>query len=91
MWLLGWKKIKKLNILHILAAPFAAYHQRKLEKYEEETSHIRIKNMGTETIKIEDEIERRAKPTVKVATDEGVNKIRAEVAQKINSVKNEQN
>ena len=67
--------------------PVTKYHQYKLNKYEKETSHISIKNMGVHGPNIEEEITQKSKSTTKIVTDAGVNKIRESVAEKISSVK----
>ena len=45
--------------------------------------------MGVTGMKVEEEIELKVKPKMKIETDAEVNSIRAAVAEKINSVKHE--
>ena len=87
LWLIGWKKAKKVKLTNLVLYPITKYHQYKLNKYEKETSHISIKNMGVHGPNIEEEITQKSKSTTKIVTDAGVNKIRESVAEKISSVK----
>lgn len=87
LWYKGWISIQKINFLKIILWPIEKYNQHIIKGYDSTSSHITIKNMGKEGIKIEEEIEIKSKPKTQIQTDAEVNKIREAVASKINSVK----
>ena len=89
LWYIGWKHFRRISWLQVLLWPLNRYNRYLVDKYGEGAQHITIKNMGTGGIKIEEEIEQKAKPQTKIETGEEVNKIRAAVTEKINSVKHE--
>lgn len=53
LWIWGWKKLNKTNIINILFQPFLWLQKRQAEKYMKNMSHIKIHNIG---ISIGDEI-----------------------------------
>lgn len=87
LWYIGWKYVKNTNWLQVLLWPINRYNRYIIDKYGDSEQHVSLKNMGTGGIKIEEEIELKAKPQSKIETDAEVNKIRAAVKEKINSVK----
>ena len=89
LWYIGWKRFSNLNWIQILLWPITKYNQHVINKYEKDSLHITIKNMGTGGVKIEEEIEIKSKPKTKIETDAEVNRIRAAVSERINSVKHE--
>ncbi len=89
LWYIGFRHFKKTNWLQLLFWPLEKYNQYIINKYGEDSQHIVLKNMGTGGIKIEEEIEQKSKPKTKIETDAEVNRIRAAVSEKINSVKHE--
>lgn len=87
LWYIGWKKFNKIDWVQIFLWPIIKYNQYIINKYGENSQHIVLKNMGTGGIKIEEEIEIKSKSKTKIETDAEVNRIRAAVSEKINSVK----
>lgn len=88
VWILGWRKLTKVNYLNILLTPIYIYNDRVIKKYGASSSRILLKNMGISK-KVTEIIEQKMQSGNKIKTDEEVNKIRNAISEKINSVKNQ--
>lgn len=62
VWLWGWRKLYRANYVKLLLAPLEYINNYQLRKYEQDETHVVIKNMSVgEKLTVEDVIKDRIK------------------------------
>lgn len=86
LWIWGWRKLYKANILALLLAPILWYQKRKADKYIKGMSRIKIHNIG---ISVGDDIKQDFENKLKQQKEEiekspkAVSSIRSDLTNKL--------
>lgn len=90
IWVWGWRRALKIKIIPLLLKPYDWYTAKKIAEYEQNTSRIVLKNMGTSVKKEsdEDEIKNELKQIEKnLDNSKLTTQIRDTISQKISDAK----
>lgn len=86
IWLLGWKKLHKVNFIEILLLPITLYNRHIIKKYGHKSAKIMLKNLKSSQQMIE-EIKNQLE-SIKPEKPQEVANIREEIEKQITSSQN---